>query len=113
MNKFQIFILKSLRKAYQIIFGFERKKNPECIQDAELASDIIYEALTSDKPCMIARFGSTELACLINYIGVIEGKNKYLSFINGKTQKWWWEIKTFNEMQNWSGFFPPTQDKIE
>jgi hypothetical protein len=113
MNSFQILTLKSIRKTYQIVFGFEIQNKPACIQDADVASKIIYDALTSDKPCMIARFGSTELACLMNYIGINQDKNKYLTFLKGKTQPWWWEKNIINQMQNWSGFFPPTQDKIE
>jgi hypothetical protein len=113
MNKFQIIALKSIRKAYQIIIGFEIQNKPACLQDEDIASQIIYDALTSDKPCMIARFGSTELACLMNYIGVTKEKNNFISYFQGKTQPWWWEQKIVDQMQNWSGFFPPTQDKIE
>jgi len=113
MNKFQIIILRSIRKAYQIIFGLDKQNKPECIQEAEFSSQIIYDALTSDKPCMIARFGSTELACLMNYIGVTKEKNKFFSYFQGKTSPWWWEQKIINQMQNWSGFFPPTIDQIE
>jgi len=113
MKSFQILVFKSLRKVYQVIFETKKIHKPECIQDADLVSDIIYEALISDKPCMIARFGSTELACLMNYIGVSEGKNKYLTYILGLTQPWWWEQKIIDQMQNWSGFFPPSQVKIE
>ena len=113
MNKLQILVLKSLRKTYQVIFSNEIIKKPECILDVDLASDIIYEALMADKPCMIARFGSTELACLMNYNGIKEDKNKYLLYLKGKTQPWWWEKNIINQMQNWSGFFPPVHDKIE
>lgn len=113
MNIIQILGLKSLRKAYQIIFDFERDKKPDCIQDADLASQIIFDALTSDKPCMIGRFGSTELECLMNYVGVTKEKNKFIPYFQGKTSAWWWEQKIIDQMQNWSGFFPPTQDKIE
>jgi hypothetical protein len=113
MNKFKILALKIIRKTYEIIFGFEAQNKPTCIQEADVASKIIYDALTSDKPCMIARFGSTELACLMNYIGINQDKNKYLTYLTGKTQPWWWEKNIINQMQNWSGFFPPTQDKIE
>lgn len=113
MNSFQIFTLKSLRKTYQFILKTEVYLKPECMKDADWASDIIYEALIADKPCMIARFGSTELTCLINYIGIKEDKKKYLSYLKGKSQQWWWEQKIINQMQNWSGFFPPTIEKIE
>jgi hypothetical protein len=113
MNKFQIFILKTLRKFYQLIFGTEKIKKPDCIQDADLASQIIFDALTSDNPCMITRFGSTELTCLMNYIGIKHHRNKYLTYFQGKTQQWWWDQKIIDQMQNWSGFFPPTQFKVE
>ena len=113
MNKLQIFALKSFRKAYQVIFKTVGYKKPECIQDTDLASQIIFDALTSDKPCMIARFGSTELTCLMNYIGIKHHRNKYLTYFQGKTQQWWWDEKIINQMQNWSGFFPPTQFKVE
>ncbi|OYX86362.1 MAG: hypothetical protein B7Y83_01540 [Flavobacteriales bacterium 32-34-25] len=112
MNKYQIFALKSTRKVYQTLFNGKKPK-PESIQDAEVASQIIYDALIADKPCMIARFGSTELACLLNYVGVTQGKNNYLKYIQGKTQRWWWEDSIIHQMQNWSGFFPARQDKIE
>ena len=113
MNKFQIYSIKSFRKAYQFLLVHEKPTKPECIQDADFASQIIYNALNSDKPCMIARFGSTELACLTNYIGVTKEKNKFFSYFQGKISPWWWEQKIIDQMQNWSGFFPPTQDKIE
>ena len=113
MNKFRIFTLKSIRKAYQFFIGFKLENKPECIQDADIASQIIYEELISDKPSMIARFGSTELTCLINYVGVASNKKKYISYFQGKTSPWWWEQKIIDQMQNWSGFFPPTKEKIE
>ena len=113
MDNFQILMVKSIRKFYHIIFSFERNIKPECIQDAGVVSQIIFDALASDKPCMIARLGSTELTCLVNYIGVIGDKNKYLSYFKGKTQPWWWEQKIIDQMQNWSGFFPATQERIE
>ncbi len=113
MYKFQIFALKSIRKAYQIIIGFEKQNKPACIQDSDVASKIIYVALTSDSPCMIARFGSTELACLMNYIGVTKEKNNFISYFQGKTSPWWWEQNIINQMQKWSGFFPPSKVKIE
>jgi hypothetical protein len=113
MNKFQIIILKSIRKFYQIVIGFEIQNKPECIREADVASQIIYDALTSDKPCMIARFGSTELACLMNYIGVTKEKNMFFSYFQGLTSPWWWEKKIIRQMQDWSGFFPANEIKMQ
>ena len=113
MNKFKIQILKGLRKTYQLILGDTMILNSECVQDPDVAYKIIFEVLSSDKPCMIARFGSTELTCLMNFTGVENDKNKYMSYLQGKTQPWWWDQKIIDQMQNWSGFFPPTVEKIE
>ncbi|MCX7085684.1 MAG: hypothetical protein NTY69_09140 [Methylococcales bacterium] len=62
---------------------------------------------------MIARFGSTEMACLCNYIGITTQKNRVFDYIKGITKPWWWEPKIINQMQQWSGFFPTNTDKIE
>lgn len=112
MNKFQIFTLKSLRKVYQVIFGTDNEKKPDCILDADLASEIIYEALMSDKPCMIGRFGSNELLCLVTYLGVKENKRSIFSYISGKSPEWWWNKQNFFNMNIFAGFFPPSIDKF-
>jgi hypothetical protein len=112
MNKFQIFALKSLRKIYQFIFKTEVNIKPECIQDADLTSQIIFDVLTSDNSCMIGRFGAFELSVLVNYLGVIKGENK-IDFITLKQPQWWWENSLIKSMKSNAGFFPPTQEKIE
>lgn len=110
MNKLFIVSLKVLRKLYKKIFGVDN--NLHCIEDAELASDLITKALQSDEPCMIARFGATELTCIINYMGVKKG-SRITDFIRGKSGSWWWEPSIANQIQNWSGFFPPTIKNLE
>ncbi|WP_397445420.1 hypothetical protein [Polaribacter sp. R77954] len=106
-------VLKILRKIYTTYISKPKKEKPICIQDPNEASKLIYDSLVSDEPCMIARFGSTELSCLSNYLGVHSQKNQYFSYIKGKTNAWWWEKNILNQMQQWSGFFPPTVEKIE
>ncbi|QJD98252.1 hypothetical protein HH214_00255 [Mucilaginibacter robiniae] len=106
-------LLKVIRKGYEKGLKPQPKKKPECEQNADVAADAIYKALTSDEPSMIARFGSTEMICLCNYIGVKNHKNQFVNFIKGKTQPWWWENNIINQMQVYSGFFPTTTEKIE
>lgn len=113
MNKYQILVLKSIRKVYLALFNVKMKAKPLCIQDPNLASKIIYDVLTADEPCMIARFGSTELTCLANYVGVHQQNEQYFKYFKGKSFPWWWEVNIINQMQNWSGFFPARVDKIE
>ena len=70
MNTISIFTLKALRKLYSKCFGTKNVPKPECEQAPDKAAQIIYNGLISEKPYMIARFGSTEMACLGNYIGI-------------------------------------------
>lgn len=106
-------IFKVLKKIYTKLFGYSNREKPQSIQNADKASKLIYEALMSDKPCMIARFGSTELTCLTNYLGVHSSKKEVLKYIKGEGNPWWWEKSILNQMQQWSGFFPPSIEKIE
>jgi len=113
MNKFLIISLKALRKAYRLLNG-EKKSLPVCELDADMASDIIYNTLTLDKPVMVARFGATELVNIVNYIGVHNKKFKNpLTFIQGKTPPWWWEDSSLKQLFNWSGFFPVNVENVE
>ncbi len=108
-----IFVLKAIRKVYQKTVGFEIQSKPECILDADLASQVIYDALTSDKPCMIGRFGSNELLCLTTYLGVRENNRNILSYISGKSSAWWWNEQNLVNMNVVAGFFPPTIKNFE
>jgi hypothetical protein len=113
VNTFSIYTLKVFRKIYSKCTGLKPFAKQECEQDADKAAEFIYDALIADEPCMIARFGSTELTCLTNYIGVTQQKNRFTEYIKGESEPWWWEPKIINQMQQWSGFFPARADKIE
>ncbi|WP_111308309.1 hypothetical protein [Confluentibacter sediminis] len=106
-------IIKLLRKIYiRFFFNIPIKKIPECIENPHQASKLIYDTLISDEPSMIARFGSTELATLINYLEVKKQDKNIWKYIKTGLP-WWWEQNIIDQMQQWSGFFPPTKDKIE
>lgn len=105
-------ILKLLRKANLALISKNKISKPACIHDVEEASQIIYAALVSDKPCMIARFGAFELSTLTNYIGTLKGKNS-LDYIKLKQPQWWWQESLIAAMNTNAGFFPPTVKKIE
>ncbi|MET7030077.1 GT-D fold domain-containing protein [Sediminicola luteus] len=108
-------LLKILKKAHKFLFpsSHSEGRNWKMFSNKEYANQLIYDTLMADKPCMVARFGSTEMAALANYIGVKRKNQNKKEFITGKSLKWWWEPNVINQMQVWSGFFPPTQDKIE
>jgi len=114
MNKVILKLLK--RTHYKIIpddsaFG----RNWKMFPNKEYASGLISGALLSSAPTMIARLGSTELQCMVNYLGVKQPE-KYKSlkgYVTNQTPPWWWNTASVAQMQNWSGFFPPHIDKIE
>ena len=109
--------LKIARKLYSIAnpdsSAFGRNWNMVPLKD--YANELIYKALISDKPVMIARLGSTEMLCMTNYLGVKNQEiyKSYRGYIKGQTPPWWWEPAMINQMQHWSGFFPGSVSKIE
>ncbi len=112
MIEFQVFFLKALRKICLWFRRSEIDSRPKCIEDADAASQIIYDTLNSEHPCMIGRFGSVELSCLLNFWGVQHDRNKVYEFIIGKSQPWWWESKIIQLMYTNAGFFPPEEEAI-
>lgn len=113
MIKVYYFVLKALRKLYAIAFRVKSLPKSVCVEDPDLASCIIYEKLMGEQPCMIARIGSTELNTMVNYLGVKYPNKNILQYIKGKSLPWWWNEATMKQMQRWSGFFPPKEEKIE
>jgi hypothetical protein len=109
-------ILKIIRRFY-ILFYPERSihgRNWKMFSNKDYASSLIYDALTSDKPLMIARLGSTEIDCLINYLGVSDKHNKsVIKYIKAQQPAWWWEKVNIKQLQISSGFFPPDKHKVE
>lgn len=113
MNPIEIFVLKALRKAYQKFLAPAPVAYDRGIAEPDKASEAIYRLLASGKPCMIARYGSTELAALINYLGVKATHHSAWQYIQGNSHEWWWNESIMNQMQRWSGFFPSTEENLQ
>ena len=73
MNYFFASVLKALHKMYCKLCVPPRDSTKNCIVDPELASEKIYNLLVSDEPCLICRYGSVELNCVLNYLSVKKG----------------------------------------
>lgn len=112
MNEISIFALKALRKTYTKIFGDNQMPPLQRENDPDKVSDMIYNLLMQDKPCMVARFGSTELNAISNYRGIKDYKGNAIGFIKGETPQWWWNEKGLQEIFSCSGFFPPTKENV-
>ena len=111
MNKLTAIVLKGFRKIYSK-FTNKNSHNFICETNPERASEMIYNLLCNNKPCMIARFGSTELNAITNYRGIKNHQNQILNFIMNKTPQWWWNEKGLEEIFSCSGFFPPTTENV-
>ena len=90
--------------------------NPECDCDRQSSNDKIYSLLKSGKPCMIARFGTTEINCINNYLCVKSDKpyfQKCVEYITDYTHTPWWNKDHWKIMSLWSGILPPCQNTAE
>ena len=63
------------------------------VSDVEEASKRIYDGIVGGKPFMVARYGSTELATVVNYLGVKNGIKNPFSYVFGRGRHWWWWIR--------------------
>lgn len=94
-----------LRRLYELT-------HPNCIPitprivDPDEASDIIYNLMVNDSPCMIARYGGSELYSVTNYLGVQRGWRGIWDFIRAKQDPWWWIKGRLKNLSNNAGFFP-------
>jgi hypothetical protein len=117
MNTLSRTALKSLRKLYAI----GNPTTPNTLRTWTLfsvkdyASRLIAAAIKAPAPLMIARFGSTEMYCLTNYLGVKNPQRfkSWRSYITEGTPAWWWEPLSLSWLCRYSGFFPPDQKLIE
>lgn len=102
-----------LRKLYSRFFQNSLEYNYEIIDGIDEVNDLLFSMVSRGKPCMIARYGATELSCILNYISIKKGKKgNILNFIRSKSSFWWWNKNIMNQMKDWSGFFPPTEENL-
>lgn len=113
MNKYKILTLKVLRRLYAKAFAPKAEPYDRGVNDPDVASDMIYSLLATGKPCMVARYGSTEMSAVINYLAVIAEKHSICRYIQGKQFDWWWNKSIMEQMTRWSGFYPATAENIQ
>lgn len=115
MNVFFGNLLKFLRKLYQNMMLMQHSTYimPENIGlSPEQSSDIIFNCLSSDKPCMIARFGANELSAMLNCLSVKSHNHNWVNYIKGNEEQWWWNNNIIQVMQQNAGFFPSNPENI-
>ena len=80
------------------------------------ANDRVFEAVTSDRPLMVAKFGTVELDCVRNHLAIQASfsPRKAALFLSGRCNcLWWWEPALLNALEVNAGVFPATSDIAE
>lgn len=99
--------LKFLKLVYDIIARKPKDhRNWKQFSTKEYANKMIFDLIESGKPFMVARFGSTEMENLVNYLGVQQANRDWKSYVKGKSLPWWWDSHNSDELYFYSGFFP-------
>jgi hypothetical protein len=109
---FKDYLIRVLKKTYRFFSG-KKFSEPLCDVNRQSVNLIIYNLLMQDEPCMIARFGTTELITVNNYLCITSPKNylkKLFDYITDKTHTPWWQTDNFHFLDIYSGVFPPTEE---
>ncbi|MDO3693632.1 hypothetical protein QVZ41_02060 [Wenyingzhuangia sp. chi5] len=107
--------IRVVKKAYRKLTG-KVFLNPKCEMDRQVANDAIFTLLNAPEPCMISRFGTTEMNCINNYLCITSNKSfsrKIYEYITDYTHTPWWNTNHFKYMNIYSGIFPPSEETSE
>lgn len=108
------YILKGLKKTYRV-FAKPKFENLPCEFDRQRANDLISELLSSDKPCMISRFGTGEIGIVNNYLTVHSCDSlvkRCMDYITDNTGLPWWDKHVYRSMRLNAGIFPENIDTL-
>lgn len=108
-------LLEKLHNQYARLRGIDDFHiRPEDIHvNSEQASEIINDLLSSSQPCMICRFGSTELSTIVGILEMRKKCHSPLNYIIGKSPAWWNKTFLCNQIRDFSGFFPADFELVE
>ena len=97
-------------KVFKPSYAFFGK--PRIGLNIEYGNKLVRNALLDDKPCMIARMGTTESGAVLNYLGVKEGKKNPWKYITWRQQAWWWNGGAKKYLATGAGFFPTNDENL-
>jgi hypothetical protein len=109
---FKDYLIRLAKKSYRLISA-KKYELPVCDTNRQSANDKIYNLLIANEPCMIARFGTTELITINNYTCITSSQSylkKIWSYISDNTHTPWWYQENFHFLEVYSGVFPPTEE---
>src|SRR5579871_1025263 len=99
---------KPVRKVLRKVFSTEELYGgtTRYVQfEEEAASGVLNEALAKPDPLMVARFGRTELSCIVDYLNPLSWSS-VAAFGRGKLTHIGWRSDIAYNMDVLSGFFP-------
>jgi len=103
-------LIRASRSTYAAVRG---KPDPIISTDLndQTASDYIAKKISTSKPLMVARFGNSELNCMVGcYNSKIKGFAKYRDFIKGKSNAYHLGAKQIKQAHFNAGIFPPNKE---
>jgi hypothetical protein len=89
-------------------YGFSTKRGSF---DANSASVLLRSQIESARPVMVARYGSTELGCIVDYLHRASISN-WVEFLAGNRRWIGYRRETVREMGRLAGFFPVNEDSL-
>lgn len=117
MNELGAHLLKLSRRIYRKISATNDVKGLPLDLTGQQASDAIKRIITSDRPCLVGRFGHNEVIATACYVARCEKGNlfsKSLRYVTGKTEPFWWDKQFIGlRMRNNAGFFPISDDALD
>jgi hypothetical protein len=64
-------LIRVVKKRYRFLSD-QKFVNPNCVKNRQIANNHIYNLFSSNAPCMISRFGTTELSTINSYLCIKE-----------------------------------------
>jgi hypothetical protein len=116
MNPLTIRLLNKARSAHIRLFGLPPQAPHLTHQHSgQAASDAIRARLASGRPCLVCRFGRSEMMVITRYLDVSApgsfARKAYL-YARNRIGPFWWDDALRVEMLNQSGFFPGSDENL-
>ncbi len=113
LNRIIIKCYNQVRNIHSALYGTFEPTIPISIKDPQEANQKIHDLLTSEKPCLIGRFGSNEIECTVFFRNRKFYKYDILNYARGRSDIWWYPESIVNKMYYNAGFFSPTTQQLD
>lgn len=105
------YLIRGTRNLYRTVTSKEFV-NQDCDINRQSANNKIFELLKGEIPVMIARYGTTEIITVNNYLCITSNQSylrKIFNYVTDNTHTPWWFEDHFRFLEVYSGVFPPTE----